>query len=202
MPYNHETGKWIKSHGETSNAAERRNKNDFFKKYLKGKSIIDIGSGDDPITDDALKYDSALNPEYDGNFCSDIKDESFDVVYSSHMLEDSMCAYLTLRNWWRILKPIGHLILCVPHRDLYEKKKKLPSNWNISHKFFVLPDKEELPYTINLEHFLKAALSDKKFDIISFEVCDSGIKRVPDSSPDVHPHPEYQIEVIIKKVKS
>jgi len=197
MPFNHETGRFIKSGGETSNASERRLENNFFEKYLKDKSIIDVGAGDDPITDNALKYDPAFNPNYDGNFLPDISDESFEVVYSSHMLEDSICPYLTVRNWWRILKPNGHLIICVPHRDLYEMKKELPSNWNLNHKFFVLPDDEELPYTINFEHFLKATLSDKKFVIISLEICDSGVE----SSPDVHSHPEYQIEVIIRKNK-
>ena len=34
MPFNHETGRFIKSGGETSNASERRLENNFFEKII------------------------------------------------------------------------------------------------------------------------------------------------------------------------
>lgn len=40
--------------------------------------------------------------------------ESFDYVYSSHTLEDMPYPAATLKEWWRILKPGGNLILYLP----------------------------------------------------------------------------------------
>ena len=42
------------------------------------------------------------------------KDESFDYVYSSHTLEDMHYPEAVLREWWRLIKPGGNLILYLP----------------------------------------------------------------------------------------
>ena len=57
MSYNSD-GEWIETEhwGETQNASQRRGK-DFFDRYLRGRSVIDIGCGLSPITEDAFRYD-------------------------------------------------------------------------------------------------------------------------------------------------
>ncbi len=50
---------------------------------------------------------------------------------------------VALKNWWRVLKPGGYLIIYLPHRDLYEKKKNLPSRFNTNHTHFFLIDEED-----------------------------------------------------------
>ena len=91
--------------------------------YCTGKGI-DIGCGRDKITDDAFGFDDDPWPEVDG-----VGDASgplsfaagtFDYVYSSHCLEDISDTAGTLREWLRILKSGGHIILYVPHPDLYK----------------------------------------------------------------------------------
>ena len=42
------------------------------------------------------------------------QDESFDYVYSSHTLEDMDYPEAVLKEWWRIIKPGGNLILYLP----------------------------------------------------------------------------------------
>lgn len=42
------------------------------------------------------------------------QDESFDYVYSSHTLEDMDYPEAVLREWWRLIKPGGNLILYLP----------------------------------------------------------------------------------------
>ena len=48
---------------ESGNSAIRRGK-EFFDKYLKDKTIIDIGCGFDPITENAFPYDTKVNEQY------------------------------------------------------------------------------------------------------------------------------------------
>ena len=49
-------------------------------------------------------------------------DEAFDYVYSSHTLEDLPYHEAVLREWWRILKPGGNLILYLPLTRAAAKK--------------------------------------------------------------------------------
>ncbi len=44
---------------------------------------------------------------------------SADAIFSSHMLEHVVDYRSALREWWRIIKPGGHLCLYLPHKDLY-----------------------------------------------------------------------------------
>jgi SAM-dependent methyltransferase len=189
------TGEW----GETENSAQRRGRN-FFDRYLKDRTVIDIGCGSTPITHNAFKYDTLYDENYNATFMKEIEDEMFDVVYASHVLEHVTIPYLAIRNWWRILKPEGFLIIAVPERDLYEGKRELPSMWNWDHKFFILTDKEDLPYTINLNQFFGSVLLDKEYEVEYMEIC-SGLvyPELPDTFHKLHPYPEYQIETVIKK---
>src|SRR6266849_1160943 len=41
-------------------------------------------------------------------------DESFDYIYSSHVLEDMPHPAAVLKEWWRVIKPGGNLILYLP----------------------------------------------------------------------------------------
>src|SRR6266852_1539900 len=40
--------------------------------------------------------------------------ESFDYIYSSHTLEDMPYPEAVLKEWWRLIKPGGRLILYLP----------------------------------------------------------------------------------------
>ena len=44
---------------------------------------------------------------------------SMDFVYSSHCLEHVDDYVSTLKEWWRVIKPSGHLILYLPHKEFY-----------------------------------------------------------------------------------
>jgi len=46
---------------------------------------------------------------------------SMDFVYSSHCLEHVVDTTATLKEWWRVVKPGGHLVLYLPHGDFYPK---------------------------------------------------------------------------------
>lgn len=102
---------------------ERRKREGFFDKYFNGKGI-DIGCGYYPITRENCKqYDIGFNKKHDASFMATEKDETYDWVYSSHCLEHVDHPPEALKNWWRILKPNGFLIVVVPDLILFEKKQ-------------------------------------------------------------------------------
>lgn len=196
---------------ETAKARARREREGFFEKYCQGKGI-DIGVGRlncgaiDPVTPDAFPWDIDNG---DATYLTGIQDADFDWVYSSHCLEHLSNPVLALMNWWRILRPGGHLILYVPHRDLYERRKTLPSRWadgeswesamRHGHKFYILPDRNEAPHTLSLMGLLRCTdiLGQRDTNLVYMKVDDEGY--VYDHPLDAHPLGNYSIEVVLKK---
>ena len=62
-------------------------------------------------------------------------DGSVDVVFSSHMLEHIKDYKASLRDWWRVIKPGGRLILYLPHRDWYPNIGMPGANIDHQHDF-------------------------------------------------------------------
>ena len=111
----------------------------FVNRFFRGDGI-DIGGAPDPL---ALYVE--LFPlmrgvkvwdlkDGDGQTMTGVPDEKFDFVHSSHCLEHLHDPEAGLRNWFRILKPGGHLIVTVPDEDLYEQGQ-FPSTYNADHKW-------------------------------------------------------------------
>lgn len=88
---------------------------------------IDIGYGGDPIISRAIGID--IQRFLNGSLCGDganlrwFKDGILDFVFSSHFLEHLEKTEEVLREWVRVLKPGGFLILYLPHKDLYTREK-------------------------------------------------------------------------------
>jgi SAM-dependent methyltransferase len=181
---------------ETSKAFERRQKEGFFPKYIRNL-VIDIGCGSDgSISDECEKWDVCLG-HGDATFMKGVADNSFDTVYSSHLLEHLAEPAIALRHWYRITKEGGWLIVMVPHRDLYEKKRLLPSTWNQDHKHFFMPVWNEPPHTLGLMDTFKKALGTG-FGFESLRVLSDGNTR---REANLHPDGEYSIEMIVKKIR-
>jgi SAM-dependent methyltransferase len=176
--------------GETSKARPRRLREGFFEKYCTGRGL-DVGSGDDLLAPNCQEWDKEQG---DAQYLQGVEDASFDFVYSSHTLEDMIDPSIALKHWWRVLRTGGFLILYIPHRDLYEKKKSLPSRWNPDHKHFFLLDRDEPPDTTGILPLIQRTLSN--FRIIYAKECNEG-HTITD--PQIHSDGEYSIEVVIKK---
>ncbi len=178
--------------GETSKAKQRRERENFFENYLQG-SGLDIGFGGDLVVPNARGWDFEHG---DAQYLNGLNNEQFDFVYSSHTLEHMQDHAAALKNWFRVLKKGGYLIIYIPHRDLYEKKKTLPSRFNPNHTAFFLIDKDEAPDTIGIIPLIKRNLNN--YEIIYAKECNEG-KTVND--PQLHSDGEYSIEVVLKKLK-
>lgn len=180
----------LKVTGETTKAKARRNKEGFFELYCQ-KRGLDVGYGGDLLTPNCVGWDFEQG---DAQYLFGINDEEYNFVYSSHTLEHMANPGVTLRNWWRVIKPGGYLIIYIPHRDLYEKKTRLPSKWNPDHKYFFLLDEDDRPDTLGILQLIKDTLVDCK--IIYAKICDEGhtIK-----AHDMQSDGEYSIEVVMRK---
>lgn len=181
---------------ETSKAYERRLNEGFFD-YVKGK-VIDIGvgrfdthDGADPLTKDCDTWDKDNG---DAHLMEGVEDETYDTVYNSHLIEHLEDPIKAIRNWFRILKKGGHLIIYAPDRDSYERKKTLPSKWNADHKYFLTADRSEPPNTYSLRSLINEALENPEIVYCrTINTCTNMNRK------NEHGDREYCIEAIIKK---
>jgi SAM-dependent methyltransferase len=177
--------------GETTKARGRRVREGFFDLYCKG-SGLDIGFGGDLIKENAMGFDFEHG---DAQYLEKLEDNTFDFVYSSHTIEHLPEPLEALKNWFRVLKPGGCLIIYLPHRELYEKKNTLPSRFNPTHLHFFLPDKDEKPDTIGVLPLINRSISN--YELIYIKVCDEGFSI---KDPLIHSNGEYSIEVVLRKL--
>lgn len=192
---------------ETSKALPRLKANGFYDKHIVDKKVIDVGvgrldtfDGADPICEWAEMHDKDI---CDATTMEAYEDELFDTVYASHILEHLNDPIAAVKNWLRICKKGGVVFISVPHRDLYERKKTLPSKWNEDHKFFILSDKNEAPCTFSIRDIVDEAVrryvkeTGKKLKgFPDIEVIDTSTNH---DKPEEHANGEFSIEVIIYK---
>lgn len=177
---------------ETRKSHIRRLNEGWFQYAPFWLSGIDIGCGVDPLNETFRRYDHIWG-DGDAQKMIGIPDNAFHTVYASHILEHVYDPIEAVYNWYRICKSPGHLIICVPHRDLYEKRKTLPSNWNPDHKTFWVPEIGEPPNTRGLRETIRQAVPGA--NLIVLRILNDGYV----SNGDGHSAGEYSIEAIVKK---
>lgn len=181
--------------GEANKLHPLRLENGFYEKYAPDHlSGIDIGCGFSPINETFRRYDYLLG-DGDATTMADISDNKFHTVHACHILEHIEDVKSAVRNWVRITKPGGHVIIVVPHRDLYELKKDLPSQFNPDHKWFWLPDSVDNGSTLSLRGLAEIVCDN--ISIESLKVYDDGYIN---NGPTSHPSGNYSIELIVKKL--
>jgi len=97
--------------------------------FCKGYGV-DLGFGGDAIAAHAIRVDMPVpythlgeQPVQLGGDAVNLywfRDEVLDFVYSSHLLEDFEDTKAVLREWLRVLKPGGRLILFCPDEQAYQ----------------------------------------------------------------------------------
>ncbi|HZS59903.1 MAG TPA: methyltransferase domain-containing protein [Gemmatimonadaceae bacterium] len=103
---------------------------EFVATYFAG-SVLDIGSGPDPVVPHAQPFD---RDHGDANeILRYLGGASFDTVHSSHCLEHMNDTRHTLDQWWSLVRPGGYLIITVPDEELYEQGF-WPSQFNVEHR--------------------------------------------------------------------
>lgn len=110
---------------------------------------LDLGFGGDPIAPHAVRYDMPTpytdvgkEPVQLGGDATKLeyfRDGVLDFIYSSHLLEDFPDTEAVLREWFRVLKPGGRLILFCPVEQVFRKHcadTGQPYNQHHVHEFF------------------------------------------------------------------
>lgn len=146
---------------EQSKAAKRRfSDGAFHTRYFVGNGV-DIGGRPDPLGQYAHIFGRMESvsvwdiEDGDAQKMEGVADGSFDFVHSSHCLEHMNDVSEAMKNWVRIVKPGGFLIITVPDEDLYENGQ-WPSRYNSDHKwsFTIRKNNSKLPRSINVTDLL------------------------------------------------
>ena len=141
---------------------------------------LDLGYGGDPIVSTAITLDLTAPYSHVGkapqNICGDardlywFKDCTLDYVYSSHLLEDFEDTEKVLREWLRVLKYGGYLILYCPVEKRYrEHCQKTGQQYNQSHKI----ENFDMHYVKGIFEKIKDVTFVRQVDVIdiySFEL--------------------------------
>lgn len=183
---------------ESAKAIHRRKQIQFFAKFCQGQGI-DIGCGNDPVLPEVAGWDLVNG---DAQYMAGVPDSTYDFVYSSHCLEHLRDPYVAIKNWWRILKPGGFLIVQVPDEDLYEQGV-FPSRFNSDHKFSftISKSKSWSKKSINVTSLFKGLKNHK---VVYLNLCDTNYDYSSpsnvDQTADRRKGVEVSIEFVVQKL--
>ena len=141
------------------------------RSVLQGKGI-DIGCGPDPVTPDVRRFDIE---DGDANEITKYVSDQFDFVYSSHCLEHMKDPSSALKEWWKLVRPGGHLVFLVPDEDLYEQGV-FPSRFNSDHKSTFTISKAQSWSAVSV-NVIDLARSLPASEIVSIQLHDHGYDR-------------------------
>lgn len=189
---------------ETSKAVMRRlSDSRFITRYFVGNGI-DIGAGDDPVSNYKDFFPGMQQvrnwdlPDGDAQLMASVADNSFDWLLSSHCLEHMRDPTEAMRNWSRILKPGGHMVLLVPDEDLYEQGV-FPSRFNWDHKttWTIQKNLSWSPVSVSCTSFLA---NFPELTILKLELLDASYRyQIQNQDQTLTPIGESAIEIILRK---
>lgn len=178
---------------ELAKTYEQKLRSGFFQRWLSGPNILDVGYRGNfyeaqPVLPHATGVDFGTLG-YDGRSLP-FADQSQDGVFSCHCLEHVGDIQATLRDWMRVLRIGGHLVVIVPHQHLYEKRRALPSRWNADHKRFLTPAKllAEVEAALPVNSYRIRHLVDNDFNF-DYQL-----------GPESHSSGNYEIEMVLEKL--
>lgn len=146
---------------ELSKSIPRRMRDpNFWRRYFVGEGV-DIGGKPDPLSlygefFPLMKTVKIWDLEDgDAQFMAGVEDGRYDFVHSSHCLEHLRDPAEGLKNWLRVVKPGGFVIVTIPDEDLYEQGV-FPSTFNLDHKhtFTIHKDRSWSGRSINVMSLL------------------------------------------------
>lgn len=147
-------------------------------KYCRGQGL-DLGCGNVKIKPDAIGIDlmetEAMDMKLDARMLSQYPDGHFDFVFSSHLLEELANTEATLKEWLRIIKDGGYLVLYQVDSEYYYPLGH--PNCNPHHK----------------HHFSWESLWEK------FKEIGAGVELVHHQRYAPEPYQEWSFELVVRK---
>jgi SAM-dependent methyltransferase len=190
---------------ECSKSIQRRlTDSNFLRRYFVGVGI-DIGGKPDPLSL-YQEFFPLVNhiktwdwEDGDAQFLAGVEDNSQNFVHSSHCLEHLVDPHEGIRNWLRVVREGGYLVITVPDEDLYEQGV-FPSTFNRDHKwtFTVFKDRSWSHCSINLLDVIRELGSAA--EVIKIEQLSATYRfDLPRFDQTLTPVAECGIELIIRK---
>ncbi|MEK7672224.1 MAG: methyltransferase domain-containing protein, partial [Bacteroidota bacterium] len=111
----------------------------FINRYFVGEGL-DIGGKPDPLSLYCELFSKMQQvrtwdlEDGDAQLLEGVPDEQYDFVHSSHCLEHLIDPAEGLKNWFRVVKPNGYMVLIVPDEDLFEQGQ-FPIAYNHDHRW-------------------------------------------------------------------
>jgi len=116
--------------------------------YLRGRGL-DLGAGTFKVLPHVISVDNGDHANVFGHqirpdlVCDCAKldiiaSQTMDFVFSSHLLEHIEDYKSALRDWWRVIKQGGNLVLYLPHKLFY------PNQEQIQHMFMIICQRTSL----------------------------------------------------------
>ena len=176
----------------------------FGNRYFVGTGI-DIGGAPDPLNvyqelfprmGEVRIWDLA---DGDAQVMEGVEEETYGFVHSSHCLEHLHDPDEGLANWFRILRPGGHLVATFPDEDLYEQGT-FPSTYNADHKWTFTIHKTE-SWSSKSKNLLEMvdALGPAA-DVQKIELLNASFRySLPRFDQTLTPIGECGIEVVVRK---
>jgi SAM-dependent methyltransferase len=190
---------------ECSKSIQRRlSDSNFLRRYFAGKGV-DIGGKPDPLC--LYKEFFPLMSEVrtwdwedgDAQFLKGVANNTLDFVHSSHCLEHLVDPIEGLKNWFRVVREGGYLIVTVPDEDLYEQGV-FPSVFNRDHKwtFTIFKQKSWSERSINLLDTIREL--SPSAEVVKLEQLSTNYRfGLPRFDQTLTPVAECGIELIIRK---
>lgn len=190
---------------ECSKSIQRRlSDSRFLRSYFVGNGL-DIGGKPDPLslyTEFFPLLSSVKTWDWedgDAQFLVGVANNSLGFVHSSHCLEHLVNPEEGLRNWLRVVREGGHLVITVPDEDLYEQGV-FPSTFNRDHKwtFTISKEKSWSNRSLNLLDMVREL--GPAVEVLKIEQLASSYRfDLPRFDQTLTPVAECGIELIIRK---
>lgn len=176
----------------------------FATRYFVGRGL-DIGGKPDPLALYLELFPRAESvrtwdwEDGDAQFLASEPDGAYGFVHSSHCLEHLVDPRVGIVNWFRVLRPGGHLVVMVPDEDLYEQGV-FPSTYNRDHKhtFTVWKQASWSPVSINVLDLLRTL--GPSADVLKVELLHAGHRfSLPRYDQTLSPVAASAIEFVVRK---
>ena len=176
----------------------------FSNRYFVGDGL-DIGGKPDPLVlyvELFARMRSVRTWDWedgDAQHLATVPDATFDFVHSSHCLEHLNDPREGLRNWFRVLKPGGHLIVTIPDEDLYEQGR-FPPTFNKDHKWTFTIYKPSSWSTRSVNVLSLVEMLGLEADMQRIELLNSTYRyQLPRYDQTLTPVGESGIELVVRK---
>lgn len=176
----------------------------FATRYFVGQGL-DIGGKPDPLALYLELFPLAKSvrtwdwEDGDAQFLASEADASYDFVHSSHCLEHLVDPRVGLANWFRVVRPGGHLVVTVPDEDLFEQGV-FPSTYNKDHKhtFTIWKTGSWSPASINVLDLMPAL--GPSAEVLKIELLHGTYRfGLPRYDQTLSPVAESAIEFVVRK---